>query len=114
MPSNGTPSRVLVADAIEAREQDVSVRVTGPVLMNNSQALRDVAIAGAGLLLAPDFVVADALAEGRLVRVLPEWLPSSYRVFGVSPPDRYGAPKTRAFVDFVAWALARAQRTSSR
>ena len=75
MPSNGTPSRVLVADAIEAREQDVSVRVTGPVLMNNSQALRDV---------------------------------------GVSPPARYGAPKTRAFVDFVAWALARAQRTSSR
>jgi DNA-binding transcriptional LysR family regulator len=92
--------------SFEREGEHVSVRVSGAVLMNNSQALRDVAIAGAGLLLAPDFAVADALADGRLVRVLHEWLPSGYRVFGVSPPARYGSLKTRAFVDFVARALA--------
>jgi DNA-binding transcriptional LysR family regulator len=50
-----------------------TVAVAGPFAANNSEALRDAAIAGLGLALLPDFSAQDALRRGELVRVLPQW-----------------------------------------
>ena len=57
------------------------------------------------MLLAPDFVVADDLAAGRLRRLLPRYEPSGYTMFAVSPPTRFVTPKVRAFVDFLVERL---------
>ncbi|MDX2010619.1 MAG: LysR substrate-binding domain-containing protein [Myxococcaceae bacterium] len=86
---------------------EVSVQVGGPLQLNNSVALATAAVLGAGLLLAPDFVVADDLTAGRLRRVLPRYEPSGYTMFAVSPPTRFVTPKVRAFVDFLVERLAR-------
>lgn len=83
----------------------ISVDVHGPLLVNNSIALGVAAVAGTGIILAPDFVVAEDLRAGRLRRVLPRWKPSGYRVFAVSPPTRFATPKVRAFVEMLAQAL---------
>ncbi|TSE23514.1 HTH-type transcriptional regulator DmlR [Tepidimonas sediminis] len=51
----------------------VTVPVAGPLAANNSEALRDAALLGLGIALVPDFSARVALAEGRLVEVLPSW-----------------------------------------
>lgn len=53
----------------------VSVPVRGPFAANNSEALREAAVAGLGLVLLPDFSARAALAAGALVEVLPGWRP---------------------------------------
>jgi len=91
----------------EGLDGRVSVDVRGPLQINNSIALRTAAVAGVGILLAPDFVVAEDLRDKRLRRILPEWTPSGYKVFAVSPPTRFATPKARAFVELLGRALAR-------
>jgi len=84
-----------------------TVDVVGGVRTNNSIALASAAVAGAGVVLVPDFVVERELASGELVRLLAAYRPSAYRVFAVSPPGRFGSPKVRAFVDLLAKEMRR-------
>ena len=44
-------------------------------MANNSEALRDAALAGLGIALLPDFSAQAGLQAGQLVRVLPDWTP---------------------------------------
>jgi DNA-binding transcriptional LysR family regulator len=59
--------------------QGVSERLTVPVsgnfAANNSEALREAALTGAGIALMPDFSAQAALRQGKLVSVLPDWKP---------------------------------------
>jgi DNA-binding transcriptional LysR family regulator len=87
-------------------EGHVTVDVRGPLQVNNSIALRTAAVAGVGIILAPDFAVAEELRARRLRRLLAGWKPNGYRVFAVSPPTRFATPKARAFVGVLARALA--------
>lgn len=68
---------VPAAAGVRSRDagQEVSVRVSGPLAVNNSEALRDAAMAGVGIALLPDFSAQSALQAGRLVPVLPHWQP---------------------------------------
>ena len=54
---------------------EVTVPVSGGFVANNSEALREVALAGLGIALLPDFSARDALRAGKLVVVLPDWQP---------------------------------------
>lgn len=74
----GTESPVWRFERAGAKRFDVSrltVPVAGPFATNNSESLRDSAIAGVGIALLPDFSVQEALRDGRLVRLLPDWEP---------------------------------------
>ena len=66
-------------DALEKPSDPIASRVTvpvsGPLAANNSEALRDAAVAGLGIALMPDFSAEAALHAGKLVRVLPHWRP---------------------------------------
>ncbi|MNJ70857.1 LysR substrate binding domain protein [compost metagenome] len=42
----------------------------------------------------------DALLDGRLVQVLPEWQQPSRHVYAMFPQSRYLAPKVRALVEY--------------
>ncbi len=77
----------------------------GRISANNGEAMRDMALAGLGLALLPLFIVHDALADGRLLRVLPEVPPLPVPISAVWPPARPMPAKTRAFVDHLADAL---------
>ena len=83
-----------------------TVAVKGPLQVNNSIALKAAAVAGVGILLTPDFVVAEELREKTLRRVLTAWTPSDYSVFALSPPTRFATPKARAFVEFLGQQLS--------
>jgi DNA-binding transcriptional LysR family regulator len=80
------------------------VPVTGTLRADDSEPLRDAAVAGVGVVLLPTWLVGEDIKAGRLRQVLPEWSsmiatkPSG--VFGVFPPHRMVPPKVRAFLDF--------------
>jgi DNA-binding transcriptional LysR family regulator len=56
-------------------DERITVPVMGNLATNNSEALREAALAGAGIALMPDFSAQAALRQGKLVRVLPHWKP---------------------------------------
>jgi DNA-binding transcriptional LysR family regulator len=83
--------------------------------------LRELLLAGLGLTLTPDFVVADLLASGRLVELLPAHRPAAQGVFGLVAHQRHVPRKVAVFMDFVgeqlaypAKPIARASQPASR
>jgi DNA-binding transcriptional LysR family regulator len=70
------------------------VRQSGPLRVNNRDAMMPALIAGTGLGILPEFIVRDALADGRLERLLPDWSRSSGSVHWVAPPGgQRGCPR---------------------
>ena len=53
----------------------IGVPVKGVFAANNSEALREAALGGAGIALLPDFSAHRDVLGGKLVVVLPEWRP---------------------------------------
>ena len=81
----------------------LTVPVTGPLAANNSEALRDAALAGLGIALVPDFSAQAALQAGKLIEVLPDWRPVgtfSETIHAIRP---YSAHVPRAVAVFVEW-----------
>jgi len=80
----------------------VSVPVSGNLRADSGDALVAAAIAGQGLIYEPSFLVAAALADGRLVAVEldepPIELPG---IYAVHPASRLPPAKVRAFVAFL-------------
>lgn len=65
---------------------------------NDGHGLRMAAIAGAGLLLQPEVLVAEDLANGRLVRVLQAYAPEPRPIHIMYRQDRRPLPKLSSFV----------------
>jgi DNA-binding transcriptional LysR family regulator len=72
---------------------------------NNYGAVRDVALAGGGIAILSEFMIADDLAAGRLVRVLPEWRTKVTEVHAVYPARHNLPPRLTLFLDHLAKAL---------
>ncbi|AOY02423.1 LysR family transcriptional regulator [Jeongeupia sp. USM3] len=85
-----------------------SIEVNGFLRANNGDVLVEAAIAGAGLIAQPTFLVGDALRDGRLVRVLADHALPDYTAWAVYPSRRFLSAKVRSFVDFLgaAWGDA--------
>ncbi len=66
----------------------VSVAIRGTFTANNSETLRELALADCGIALLPDFSASQALAAGDLQRVLPDWQPVGAfggQIFAIRP-----------------------------
>lgn len=85
---------------------EMTVTVGGRLRSNNALALRDAALAGSAMLLAPQFLVADALATGALLEVLPGYTAEAQALNAMFPQNRQVSPKVRALVTFLSEQLA--------
>ncbi|MGC1818988.1 MAG: LysR family transcriptional regulator [Casimicrobiaceae bacterium] len=83
------------------------VGVSGPVHANSGEMLAALAVAGVGIILEPDFIVAADVRAGRLVRLLPEYAAPSMGIHAAYPSRRHLSAKVRAFVDFLVARYAR-------
>lgn len=79
-----------------------SVVVRASVFLDTTLAVREAVRAGVGLSVLPDYAVADDLAAGRLVAVLPQWSLPTGGIHAVFPTARFRPAKVRAFVDLLA------------
>jgi DNA-binding transcriptional LysR family regulator len=78
----------------------VPVETTGPLLVTDSGIMFAVCIAGAGIAQVLAVSVQDALADGRLVELFPDWAEESFPLYAFYPSRKNAPPKVRAFVDF--------------
>ena len=89
--------------------QKITVPVSGCFAANNSEALREAALAGLGIALLPDFSAQAALRAGKLVAVLPAWQPvGSFgeQLYAIRPYSPYVPRAVQALVGFLREALA--------
>ncbi|HIE4562401.1 TPA: LysR family transcriptional regulator [Stenotrophomonas maltophilia] len=72
---------------------------------NDGVALREAAVAGAGLVLQPTALLAGEIAAGRLKPLLRDYLPEPRPMHLIYLPDRRPRPRLQCFVDFVMATL---------
>ncbi len=83
------------------RGEALDVPVHGRLGTNNGDALRVAALRGAGILLQPEVLLADDLAEGRLLQVLPGWAPPVLPMHLLYAPDRRPSARLRSMIEFL-------------
>lgn len=76
--------------------------VSGPIDADDGDVLTDWALAGEGIVLKPVFEVAEHVAAGRLVPVLPGFPPQPVTLGVLYPTRRMMAPRVRDLIDLVA------------
>ena len=81
-------------------DQDIALPISTAV--STIEPLITMADLGLGVACVPDFAVRRQLADGSLVSLLENHLDHSGAFRAVWPSSRYLAPKTRAFIDYLA------------
>lgn len=83
------------------RGETLRIPVRGRLRANYGVPLVDAALRGDGILQTATFAVAEELAAGRLVEVLPQWSLRPIGIHAVYPGREYRPRKVEAFVAFV-------------
>lgn len=82
-------------------EGEETVKLDCRLNINNGEALRQAALAGAGIVMQSALLLASDLRSGALVRVLPRHAPPPRPAHLLYLPDRRPTPKLQRFVEFV-------------
>lgn len=78
-----------------------SVSVQASIFLDATLAVREAVLEGAGLSVLPDYTIANDLATGRLIQVLPQWSLPAGGIYAVFPSARFRPAKVRSFVDLL-------------
>jgi DNA-binding transcriptional LysR family regulator len=82
--------------------------VASTISVNNVDAKYRFAVAGVGIAQFSEYIVADALRDGRLVRLLPDChRPEPFAQFAMYPKERHRLPRVAAMLDFLVETFAR-------
>ena len=72
------------------------------LVLNDGDSCLAAALAGAGIVQLPTFMVQDYIASGELVIVLGTYLSENLPLYALYPQNRHLSSKVRAFIDWVA------------
>ena len=86
------------------------VRPSGPLRVNNGDAMMPALIAGTGVGILPEFILRDALAAGRLERLLPDWSLPPGAAYWVTPPGGPRPKRIEVLADYLVEKLAHPTR----
>jgi len=75
------------------------VEVPAGIVIPEPDVMKTMLIAGLGIGFLPDFHASDAVADGRLIRLLPRWTTPSVDAHALYPSHRSLSAKVRVFVD---------------
>ncbi|MER9331964.1 MULTISPECIES: LysR family transcriptional regulator [unclassified Mesorhizobium] len=93
-------SGVLYRWEFEKDGEELEIAVNGPLIVGEDRLNVEAAINGAGLTFVFEGYVNQAIADGKLIRVLDDWCPPFDGFFVYYPSRRQMRPALRAFVDF--------------
>lgn len=82
------------------------IEVTPRAILNDVEAVRDMALAGLGIAVLPDYLIARDMEDGRLVRVLPDILPKVMPVHLIWPRHKTGALRLKLARSYLHTALS--------
>ena len=78
----------------------------GSFTINDGQSLLNAAINGLEIAYLPSFLYASALAEGRVVDVMPDLSKETKGIYVVYPPGKFTQTKVCAFIVYLAQTFA--------
>lgn len=93
----------------DAEPERIRVPVQGPFRASNSEVLRDGALSGLGIALLPDFSARDAMREGRLVEVLPDWRAVGFfgdAIYAIHPWSSHTPQGVRLLIDHLKGVMS--------
>jgi DNA-binding transcriptional LysR family regulator len=78
------------------------VDVSGPITSTNPEFVRQLALAGHGIILCPTFSAGRDIEEGRLTALLTDWRSREIPIHALYPHRALLSAKVRSFIDFLA------------
>jgi DNA-binding transcriptional LysR family regulator len=95
------PSGALEAWRFEKGGKMLEVAVGGSLILNDAELLLRAAVDGVGLVYAISEFLAAPVADGRLVRLLEDWMPRPANFFLYYPTRRQVPATLQALIDFL-------------
>jgi DNA-binding transcriptional LysR family regulator len=93
-----------------AAGEQASVRPSGPLRVNNGEAILPALLAGLGIADLPDFIVREPIDDGRVEVILKDWKQPEGSVHLVLPPGGPRPARVEVLADFLAAQLGRGRR----
>ena len=81
------------------------ITLPGAFVVNSPNAARNAVLTGRAIGLLADYLTADLIAEGRLIRLLPGYETVDQPIYAVFVHRNYMPAKIRAFIDYIVKAL---------
>jgi len=78
-----------------------TINVNSHIAVNSPKAVQEIAIAGGGIGMIPEFIVEDSIKDGTLITILPDCTTLEFGLFAIYPHRKYVSKKVRCFIDFV-------------
>ncbi len=91
---------------VNDRGEEATVRPEGPFRTTNGDAMMAPLLAGLGLAVLPEFIIEEALAEGRLETILTHWEIPSGALHLLTPPGGLRPARVSALSAFLIKKLA--------
>lgn len=95
---------------VDRKGTPAAVRVSGNLISNSGETLRQAALQGVGVCLGAGFLFGDDLDAGRLVRLLPEYRPVEMAMNAIYPHRHHLSAKVRSFIDLLVQHSAEQQK----
>src|SRR5690606_18895924 len=80
----------------------IELTLSGLIAVDDTEAYLEAGLAGLGVFAMPHFMVDDALADGRLTRVLADWHTDPVSVYVMYPQHRLLTDMVRVFTEWVS------------
>ncbi|ABE41567.1 transcriptional regulator, LysR family [Rhodopseudomonas palustris BisB5] len=93
-----------------ARGEQAAVRPSGPLRVNNGEAVLPAVVAGLGIADLPEFIVGEAIAAGDVEVILEGWHQRETSVHLVMPPGGPRPARVEVLAAFLAERLAQKRR----
>jgi len=87
---------------IDKQDEQHVFPFSAKIIANNGDFLRDMAVAGHGIIMMPTFIVWKAIADKKLIPVLPDYKPPQLNAYAIYPQKRYLSHRTKILIDFLA------------
>ena len=97
-----TPNYRVFKNKKTGRNQRVKVRPS--MVVNNGDAMCNLAAEGLGLITAPTYLMGSFLRSGKLLEVLPDWKLDPFELYAVWPGNSPRTGITARFADYLAKA----------
>ena len=92
------PAGTTVSWALESGDNQIELSPRSAITLGSLHAVREAAIAGGGVALIPALIAADALDDGRLVRILSDWHGPASSINIVYPSRHHPSARLREFI----------------
>jgi len=86
---------------INKDNEEIVTSIEAKILANNGDFLKQMAVTGHGILIAPTFILWEALNKGDLILILPEYIVPAINAYAVYPKTRYLSQRARLLIDFL-------------